>query len=142
MAKVEGLDNFLKDLKTAAQQAPDRASKAVKSATFRLQGKAKKSAPVDTGKLRQSINVEPFEDNGLTGKVSAGGAIAPYAPYIEFGTGGKVSVPNGWEEIARQFKGTTGRKISMKPQPYLIPNYIIESKTLIDELSKIVKELK
>lgn len=33
---------------------------------------------------------------------------APYAPYVEFGTGSKVDVPAEWKTYARQFKGRGG----------------------------------
>lgn len=33
---------------------------------------------------------------------------APYAPYVEFGTGGKVDAPKEWSTYARQFKGKGG----------------------------------
>jgi hypothetical protein len=35
-----------------------------------------------------------------------------YAPYIEFGTGGKVSIPSGYGTFAGQFKGKTGGKFA------------------------------
>jgi len=35
--------------------------------------------------LAASITTD-LADNGLSGTVSAGGALAPYAPYVEFGT--------------------------------------------------------
>ena len=36
------------------------------------------------------------------------GSKLPYAPYIEFGTGGKVTIPAGYEQFASQFKGSKG----------------------------------
>ena len=141
MVKIEGLEPFRRSLKRYGEEFPEISKKIIKQETFKLQALAKKDAPVDTGKLRQSINVEPFEDDGLTGKVSAGGAIAPYAPYIEFGTGGKVGIPKGWEEVAAKFKGTTGRKISMKPQPYLIPNFTKVRYSLTDKFRAEIRKL-
>ena len=32
-------------------------------------------------------------------------SMAFYAPYLEFGTRGKVKIPFGWEALARQYKG-------------------------------------
>jgi len=32
-------------------------------------------------------------------------SMAFYAPYLEFGTRGKVKIPSGWEALARQYKG-------------------------------------
>jgi hypothetical protein len=36
------------------------------------------------------------------------GSKLSYAPYIEFGTGGKVTIPAGYEQFASQFKGSKG----------------------------------
>lgn len=44
--------------------------------------KAKQRAPVDTGRLRSSIQMQTYP-NGLTADVSTN---VEYAPYVEFGT--------------------------------------------------------
>ena len=54
--------------------------------------------------MRNSIHAESAL-NGLTGRVVVD---ASYAPYVEFGTGGKVSVPSGYESFAMQYKGNKG----------------------------------
>lgn len=83
---------------------------------------AKQRVVVDLGQLRQSI--------GNT-KASIGNnrsfifASAPYAAYVEFGTGGLVDVPRGFEDIAIKFKGKGIRQINLRPRPYLIPSYLI-----------------
>ena len=38
------------------------------------------------------------------------GTNVKYAPYIEFGTGGKVNIPAGFSSYASQFKGKKGGK--------------------------------
>tara|TARA_Y100001951_G_scaffold34969_1_gene27593 strand:- start:11592 stop:12143 length:552 start_codon:yes stop_codon:yes gene_type:complete len=44
------------------------------------------------------------EINKLIGGLAAKN-MAFYAPYVEFGTRGKVDVPQGWDEIAKKYKG-------------------------------------
>jgi phage gpG-like protein len=78
---------------------------------------AKKAAPVDLGKLRQSIFYESTK-GGLGARITAN---IRYAAFQEFGTGGKVDVPQGFEKVAKQFQTGDGR-MSIKAQPYLIPS--------------------
>ena len=82
---------------------------------------AYQKAPVDMGQLRLSIghttarkgyNKSFFFSN------------APYSAYVEFGTGGKVSIPNGFQDLASPWKGKGIRKIDIKPQPFFIPAYL------------------
>lgn len=59
-------------------------------------------APANDGFLRQHI-----EDSvsGLHLNVTS---FARYSAFVEFGTGGRVSVPQGYEQYAAQFKGKAG----------------------------------
>lgn len=82
---------------------------------------AKTKAPVDLGQLRQSIGKTTARVGYNKSVVFAN---APYSAYVEFGTGGTVSIPKGFESIAIQFKGKGIRKINLRPQPFLIPSYL------------------
>jgi hypothetical protein len=85
------------------------------------------------GYLRNSIVLDG-ELGSLTYNVEA---RMPYAAYVEFGTGGKVSIPTGYEEYAALFKGT--RKVAgMRSQPYLIPSYEMEKPKLIKRLNEML----
>lgn len=59
---------------------------------------AKQKAPKAFGKLAQSIGIEK---EFLSAKVIAN---ADYAPYVEFGTGGKVDVPREWAKMAAELR--------------------------------------
>lgn len=64
--------------------------------------KAKQNAKgMNVGKSLQSYDDELAK---LVGGL-AGNRAAYYAPYVEFGTRGKVDVPSGWEQIAKKYKG-------------------------------------
>jgi HK97 gp10 family phage protein len=64
---------------------------------------AKRNAPKNLGTLAQSINFAGIVDSkGAAWEVFS---TANYAPYVEFGTGGKVSIPAGFETLAAQYKG-------------------------------------
>ena len=77
----------------------------INASSLKIQSDAKRLAPVNFGQLRNSIALS--KDNDSTYTVSAN---ASYAPYIEFGTGGKVSIPAGFNEMAASFKGKSGGK--------------------------------
>jgi hypothetical protein len=61
-------------------------------------------APAAFGKLRQGIGIETQDDFNKFVISNEN-----YSAYVEFGTGGKVKVPNEWQELAIQAKGKTGK---------------------------------
>lgn len=106
--KVEGLDKMIAALDKMADKVEKQVVLEFNAAALNIQSNAKKNAPVNIGNLRNSIQlVASQENNVLTYTV---GTNVSYAPYIEFGTGGKVSVPNGYADFAMQFKGKKGGK--------------------------------
>ncbi len=74
--------------------------KIVQSNAFEGNKIAKQKAPKAFGKLAQSIGIEKKK---LNAKVIAN---ADYAPYVEFGTGGKVDVPAEWKKMALELRKT------------------------------------
>jgi HK97 gp10 family phage protein len=75
----------------------------VNASALNIQSGAKRLAPVNLGQLRNSIYLkEQKVDKGFVFTV---GSNASYAPYVEFGTGGKVSIPAGFEQLASGFQG-------------------------------------
>lgn len=84
-----------------------------------IEGNAKGLAPIDLGKLRQSIAA--LKIDSLNWKVSV---FSPYGPCIEFGTGKMVQVPQELAEMAIQFKGKGIREVNIPPQPYLYPAFV------------------
>ena len=111
----------------------------VKAATLNLETSAKRDCPVDFGTLRQSI----YKDEFLNGSNYVGvvGSDLKYAPYVEFGTGGFVSVPVGYEDFAMQFKGSK-TVIGMNAQPYLIPNFEVERERVKQAIKNLMQNVK
>ena len=105
---IKGIDKVLSDFKSLDQNIAKGVKDVVNESALKIQADAKKLAPVNLGTLRNSIYLKEFAERG--GFVFTVGASASYAPYVEFGTGGKVSVPNGYADYALQFKGKTGGK--------------------------------
>jgi len=97
---------------------------------------AKVKAPIDFGTLQNSINWQ--KENNLLYNV---GTNIPYAPFVEFGTGGKVDIPNGWDDMARPFKGQGIRQVNIEPQPFMYPAYLESKKTFNKGFEKAIKKL-
>lgn len=119
MSSVSGLDSVLFALENASALYQDKIKLAVATVTNDILNEAKANAPVEFGKLRQSGLAEPL-NNGLGGKVTFS---VVHAPFVEFGTGGLVVVPTGWEDFAMQFKGAGVRTVNLKATPYLLPAF-------------------
>ena len=98
---LSGLDNLTKRLNSLDNNLRVEIISEMSASALRIETKAKRNAPVNLGTLRQSIH-SISDTGGLTHRVIAS---ASYAPYVEFGTGGKVSIPAGYENFAVQFKG-------------------------------------
>lgn len=77
------------------------------SAAEEIAGDARKLAPVDRGDLQQSMKWAKVENKNdlLLYKVYSD---EPYAGYVEFGTGSRVSVPSEMSDVAGEFKSGTG----------------------------------
>lgn len=102
---------------------------------------AKMNAPVSSnkkkyqktgGRLRSSIQ-SSYTNDRLGSQVTVN---ALYGPYMEFGTGKYVSVPNGYEDYAMQFKGLGIREVNIHAKPFLIRAYERANKALINEFKK------
>lgn len=103
---ITGTTELLKRFNKIDNKAKTEVKNEINASVIKIQADAKKLAPVNLGNLRNSIYmIEESRDNN---KFLFGvGSSARYAPYVEFGTGGKVSIPVGFESYASQFKGKT-----------------------------------
>lgn len=136
MGRTRGLSTISRNMQIYSQKLKSDLTLAVFTATTNAEGKAKNRVPVDTGKLKQSI-YHKMDYSKAIGEV---GATEDYAPYIEFGTGGNVAIPNGFDELAGKFKGSGKRKINRKAQPFLIPAFLEETQNLKTETKRIIEK--
>ena len=98
--KVNGLETVIRSFGKDADKIRKRSEQIVITNALEGRNEAIKLAPIAFGKLRQGIAVEklsPLEQSVIS--------QMDYSPFVEFGTGGKVSVPAEWQSIAMQFKG-------------------------------------
>jgi HK97 gp10 family phage protein len=138
--KIEGLDALIKRLGKLSPKIAKEVAMEVNASALAIQSKAKRDVVVDNGTLRNSIQLK--EVNVGTKIVYTVGSALKYAPYIEFGTGGLVNVPAGFESFAMQFKGTKGRKINLRARPYLIPAFESEIPILRKNIQKVIANVK
>jgi hypothetical protein len=61
-----------------------------------------------------------------------------YAPFVEFGTGTKVSVPDGYEAFAMQFYRGPGH--NQRAQPFLIPPYERYTEKLVKDIDTMIEK--
>ena len=138
--KIEGLDALIKKLGKLPIQVEKEVANEVNASALSIQSKARRASPVDNGTLRNSIQLESvFKDKRIVYTV---GSRLKYAPYVEFGTGGEVSVPAGYEDFAMQFKGKGTRKVNLRPRPYLIPAFESEMPILRKNIKNVIKNVK
>lgn len=87
---------------------------------------------VDQGFLKSK---QQYEVNGLT---ALNYNTANYSPYIEFGTGGLVNVPQGLEDYAIQFKGKGIKQVNLLPRAFLYPAWKKNGIKFIERVNKII----
>jgi len=132
---VFGIDKLIGELKNYSEKVYTNIDNAMQESARNVQRQAIMDAPSDMSTLRRSIEVKPIKEETWSGYEIF--SLLPYAPYVEFGTGTRVTIPTGYEEYAMQFKGQ--KEIAgMNAQPYLIPNFEMEKANLMANLKKIV----
>ena len=77
-------EEFSKGLARAAQGIKIRSTKDLQALGIDVQNQARRFCPVDTGRLRSSIQHQMGED--AQGPYVVIGTNVEYAPYVEFGT--------------------------------------------------------
>jgi phage gpG-like protein len=111
------------------------------STAEKITNSARLRSPVDLGQLRQSIGNTEATVKQNTSFVFAN---APYAAFQNFGTGGLIDIPKGFEELALQFKGKGIRQINIPATGFLTTPYIYEAaeypKRLNSGIDKLTKQ--
>lgn len=133
--RLSGVSQVIANIGKIETQILNEAGVIIQGVVLEVAYEAKRSAPVDLGGLVQSISAE-FNKWKIEGKVSAN---APYAPYVEFGTGGLVEIPQGFEELAAKFKGKGIKRVNLPARPFLIPAAQKGAKELQEKLSKLIR---
>ncbi len=146
-ANIVGTDALLKKFERFGKEGEQSFKQITKVAAEAIKEGAKQRVVVGTpestgiedykgGSLRQSIFHK--QQKGISQRIYA---AEKYAAYVEFGTGGKVDIPKGWEKIARAFKGKGIKKIDLPARPFLYPSFIKGSKDYVKDLQKQLDKL-
>jgi hypothetical protein len=138
MIKLDMKNNFdqwERSLAKIRKEFPKESEKLVHKYTRNTSMGAKQSVPIRHGGLKSSIRPKV---KGMTGDVIVG---VYYAPYMEYGTGDKVNVPNELSEYAIQFKGKGIRKVNIDPRPYLYPHHFRERQQFFENLYQLLGKI-
>ena len=125
------LDSYKRSITRELERDTDRA-------LINIQTGAKRRVVVDTARLRSAIH---YRRDGTSGEVSVYYSVH-YAPYIEFGTGNLVSVPDELKEIAEEFRGKGQRQVNLPARPFLYPAFLEERSKYINRMRKTLGRLR
>lgn len=121
---VEGVDKLFRKLQRVGKLIEDDIEAVTEATAYEISNKASSLAPNGgvhsgvTGTYRGTLKGSMYTEK-LSKMEYAIGSKASYAPYVEFGTGSRVQVPKGWEDLAWSYY--VNGKGYMYPQPFLYP---------------------
>jgi len=136
--ELKGINQVIANLKKYGKEAEKDIEDATEMAARNIELYAKSTVVANFGKLGQSI--KSVKQNDLNWNIEAGGTVAPYAAYVEFGTGGLVQVPNELKEQAWLFKGKGIKEVNLRARPYLYPALLRGRKEYLTALKKLLKD--
>lgn len=123
--KIEGVDNVRAvegEIMRAAGNVGAKGAAVVRRTAHDIEARMKRTAPVDTGAMKNSVGVD-FEGDGRFASFAAEiGPTVDYAPHVEFGTTRQAPQPFAFpaadavepsfiaalEKLADPFDGDTG----------------------------------
>lgn len=129
--KLNGINDLIKDLKYLTESVVKNMDVEIAGSAETIVVNAKSAVPRKTGAGANSIG---HTRNALLDYTIT--SAEHYMPYVEFGTGGLVDVPNGLEDYAIQFKGKGIRQVNLPARPFLFPAYEAERVRLVERLKK------
>jgi len=121
MASKINISKLLSQIESFGQDANKVAVAVTNETTQGMVTAAQLRVVVDLGQLRQSIGKTLATINVNRSLFFAN---APYAAYVEFGTGSGVIIPNGFSDMAAPFKGKGIRIRNYPAKPFFIPSYL------------------
>lgn len=136
--EIKGINEVIANLRKYGKEAEKDIAGVTEQMARKIESYAKQTVPTDLGKAGQSI--QAVKDTPLNWKIEAGGVLAPYVPFIEFGTGGLVEVPNELKEQAIKFKGKGIKKINLRARPFLYPALLRGRVEYLEKLKKVLSK--
>jgi len=136
--ELKGINTVISNLRKYGKEAEKDIQGVTALVAKNIEGYAKSTVVANYGKLGQSIKA--LEQDKTHWKIEAGGIVAPYAAYVEFGTGGLVQVPNELKEQAWLFKGKGIKEVNLRARPYLYPSLLRGRKEYLEKLQKVLNK--
>lgn len=132
--KEKGIRNLSGDI---SREAMDELFDICNAAGKKAKAKAQANAPVYTGLHRSNI-IRRTERRKSSVNVLLEGK-APYAPFLEFGTGSHVRIPEGFEDMASEYRGE--RPGNMIARPHIIPAMQEAAIEITEELERRLSKI-
>lgn len=136
--ELKGINSVISNLRNYGKEAEKDIEGVTELVAKNIESYAKSQAPANFGKLGQSI--QAVKVNDYNWNIEAGGVLAPYAPFVEFGTGGLVEVPNELKEQAIKFKGKGIKQVNLRARPYLYPSLLRGRKEYLEKLKLVLNK--
>lgn len=111
---VKGLSKLISTLEKIPPELDKQVDQVLEANAREIERNAKRNAPVDTGKLQQSIKAEKQGEKTFTVRSNSTG-LAPYDKFVEFGT------------------------YKMRAQPFLYPAYFKQIPQFTKDLESLLK---
>lgn len=132
---IEGLTSLLAKLDSLGGNIEKALTDGIDKSARRVKRAAKLLTPVDTGRLRNSIQHKTTRESGkIEGRVSTN---VEYAAYIEFGTGQRGSDAQMFRPVGISYRHDWK---GMKPQPFLFPALTSSENAIKKDVISAVKK--
>lgn len=132
--RLDGLERAIRNIQDYEVAKKEEVKNIVKETAFKIQANAKQKAPVDSGTLKRSIDVDIANDE-LSAKVFTN---LEYAPHVEFGTAPhKIKVKDA--SVLSNGSQVFGKEVNhpgTPAQPFLFPAYEEEMQEYMDRLER------
>lgn len=138
--KVTGTGAIIKNITQYSTQAQSKVKDVVNRSALNIQNGAKRRTPVDTGRLRSSIAIEPQSELPYVVRV---GTNVQYALGVEFGTSPHIIKPKNkkalfWKGANHPVKSV--KHPGTKAQPFLFPSWEEERPNFLKEIEGALKK--
>lgn len=136
---ISQLNKAIKKIKAWETEKIQAVKDTVNESALNVQKGAKRRCPVDTGRLRSSITIQPY-NGGFTMQV---GTNVKYAPSVEFGTGPRVIRAKRKKALYWPGASHPVKKVTLPPQPakpFLFPAWEEEKPRFVSALKEVLNK--
>jgi HK97 gp10 family phage protein len=164
---IRGVNETIQKIRAFGDQAKRLVNAETEAIAMQIERDAKRYAPANFGKLKQSISRQKISPSHYRIMVNE-----MYGAYMEFGTGAKVKVPAEFRDMANSFRPKTGKTFEqglesikvwcrakgideddafiifvtilmngLEPRPFLYPAYVKGKKDYLNNLQRLLRNL-